>query len=64
MSILLLTDWVNTLQANLLTGLVNMSMITIFVPSAKAFVVLLTYALALVSLMGLADYKRLRLKFW
>ncbi|KAG0566222.1 hypothetical protein KC19_7G047100 [Ceratodon purpureus] len=52
------------LVANLLTGLVNMSMYTIFVDSAKAFVVVLTYTLALVGLIGLADVNNLKLKFW
>lgn len=48
----------------MLTGLVNMSMYTIFVDSAKAFVVVLTYTLALVGLIGLADVNNLKLKFW
>lgn len=41
-----------------------MSMHTIFVAPAKAFAVVLAYTLALVGLMGLADVKKLRLKFW
>lgn len=52
------------LQANVLTGLVNMSMYTIFVAPAKAFATVLLYALSLVGFMGLADAKKLRLKFW
>lgn len=52
------------LLANLLTGLVNMSMYTIFVAPAKAFVVVMLYALTLVGLMGLVDVKKLKLKFW
>lgn len=52
------------MQANLLTGLVNMSMYTIFVAPAKAFVVVMLYALTLVGLMGLVDVKKLKLKFW
>jgi hypothetical protein len=38
--------------------------LVIFVPLTKTSVVMLTYALTLVGLMGLADFKRLRLKFW
>ncbi|XP_024397386.1 uncharacterized protein At4g17910 [Physcomitrium patens] len=52
------------LLANLLTGLVNMSMYTIFVAPAKAVVVVMLYALTLVGLMGLVDVKKLKLKFW
>jgi hypothetical protein len=59
----LLRSW-GALQANLLTGVVNMSMYTIFVAPAKAFATVLLYALAVVGLMGLADFKKLRLKFW
>jgi uncharacterized surface protein with fasciclin (FAS1) repeats len=51
-------------QANLLTGLVNMSMHTIFVSSSKAFATLLAYLAALVGMMALAEAKKLRLKFW
>ncbi|KAH9534510.1 hypothetical protein CY35_17G009000 [Sphagnum magellanicum] len=52
------------LLANLLTGLVNMSMHTIFVSSSKAFATLLAYLAALVGMMALAEAKKLRLKFW
>lgn len=52
------------LQANLLTGAVNMSMHTIFVAPAKAFATLLLYMAVLVGCMGVADKKKLRLKFW
>ncbi|CAK9208580.1 unnamed protein product [Sphagnum troendelagicum] len=52
------------LLANLLTGLVNMSMHTIFVSSSKAFATLLAYLAALVGMMALAEANKLRLKFW
>ncbi|CAM6013205.1 unnamed protein product [Sphagnum balticum] len=52
------------LLANLLTGLVNMSMHTIFVSSSKAFATLLAYLTALVGMMALAEANKLRLKFW
>ncbi|KAG0559069.1 hypothetical protein KC19_10G076700 [Ceratodon purpureus] len=43
------------LVANSLTGMVNMSMYTIFVAPVKAFLTVLLYALALVGLMGVAS---------
>ncbi len=48
----------------MLTGLVNMSMHTIFVSSSKAFATLLAYLAALVGMMALAEANKLRLKFW
>lgn len=56
--------FLGALQANLLTGAVNMSMHTIFVAPAKAFATLLLYMAVLVGCMGVADKKKLRLKFW
>lgn len=52
------------MQANVLTGAVNMSMYTIFLAPVKAFATVLLYAFSLVGIMGLADAKKLRLKFW
>jgi phosphatidylinositol glycan class W len=52
------------LVANVLTGVVNMSMYTIFLAPVKAFATVLLYAFSLVGIMGLADAKKLRLKFW
>ncbi|KAL2649543.1 hypothetical protein R1flu_017671 [Riccia fluitans] len=52
------------LWANILTGLVNMSMETIFAPTLVAMGALLTYLLLLVGGMGIVASRGLKLKFW
>ncbi|KAJ8754449.1 hypothetical protein K2173_002900 [Erythroxylum novogranatense] len=52
------------LLANILTGLVNLSMDTLSASSFLALVVLLLYAYLLSILTGLADFYGVRLKFW
>ncbi|KAL3701363.1 hypothetical protein R1sor_019385 [Riccia sorocarpa] len=52
------------LWANLLTGLVNMSMQTIFAPTLVAMGALSTYLALLVGGMGIVGTRGLKLKFW
>lgn len=51
------------LLANLLTGLVNMSMDTLSTSSVGALFVLLVYAYLLSTVVGIADYYGIKLKF-
>ncbi|OAE33024.1 hypothetical protein AXG93_1913s1260 [Marchantia polymorpha subsp. ruderalis] len=52
------------LWANILTGLVNMSMQTIFAPTHVAMGALSSYLACLVGGMGIVDALGLKLKFW
>lgn len=52
------------LLANLLTGLVNLSVDTLSTSSIFALFILLAYAFTLSSLTGLAKFYGIRLKFW
>ncbi|KAL5791450.1 hypothetical protein ACOSP7_000044 [Xanthoceras sorbifolium] len=52
------------LLANVLTGLVNLSINTLFVSSTPALLILIVYALTLSMIVGIADFYGLRLKFW
>ncbi|XP_057977065.1 uncharacterized protein At4g17910 isoform X2 [Malania oleifera] len=52
------------LAANILTGLVNLSMDTLFASSSVALVTLVVYSFALTIIVGLADFYGIRLKFW
>ncbi|XP_074270176.1 uncharacterized protein At4g17910 isoform X3 [Silene latifolia] len=52
------------LLANVLTGLVNLSLDTLFVSSIQALVILTLYMLVLCFIMGAADFRGIRLKFW
>ncbi|CAM8877052.1 unnamed protein product [Rhodiola kirilowii] len=52
------------LLANLLTGLVNMSMDTLDASSLMSLVVLVGYAFVLCIAIGLAHFNGIRLKFW
>jgi phosphatidylinositol glycan class W len=60
----LLSFLVRTLQANLLTGLVNLYVDTLFTPSLSALVILLAYAYCLSIITGIADFYGVKLKFW
>ncbi|KAK3182990.1 hypothetical protein Dsin_030276 [Dipteronia sinensis] len=50
--------------ANMLTGMVNLSINTLFVSSTPALLILIVYALTLSMIVGIADFYGLRLKFW
>ncbi|KAA0053032.1 GPI-anchored wall transfer protein isoform 4 [Cucumis melo var. makuwa] len=52
------------LLANLLTGLVNLSVDTLSTSSISALFILLVYAFILSIAMGLANFNGIRLKFW
>ncbi|XP_038904112.1 uncharacterized protein At4g17910 isoform X3 [Benincasa hispida] len=52
------------LLANLLTGLVNLSVDTLSTSSITALLILLVYAFILSIAMGLANFNGIRLKFW
>ncbi|XP_021901083.1 uncharacterized protein At4g17910-like [Carica papaya] len=52
------------LLANVLTGLVNLSVDTLFVSSISALVILAGYAFTLTAIMGIVNYYGIRLKFW
>ncbi|XP_038680142.1 uncharacterized protein At4g17910 isoform X3 [Tripterygium wilfordii] len=52
------------LLANVLTGLVNLCVDTLFVPSLTSLFILLVYAYALSIITGIADFCGIRLKFW
>lgn len=51
-------------QANLLTGLVNLLVDTLFASSVKALSVMIAYAFMLSFIPGLLDFCGIRLKFW
>lgn len=59
-----LTTFVFTMQANVLTGLVNLSVDTLFVSSAAALAILLIYAFTLCAFVGCANFFGIKLKFW
>lgn len=52
------------LLANVLTGLVNLSVDTLSASSVTALFILLVYAYILSIVIGLADYFGFQLKFW
>ncbi|KAK9268699.1 hypothetical protein L1049_000459 [Liquidambar formosana] len=52
------------LLANLLTGLVNLFVDTLFVSSVAALVILLVYAFILSAITGFAHFYGIKLKFW
>jgi phosphatidylinositol glycan class W len=52
------------MQANLLTGLVNLSVDTLSVSSTTALFILIVYAYTLSTVIGIADYFGMKLKFW
>ncbi|KAG5001504.1 hypothetical protein AAZX31_08G263300 [Glycine max] len=52
------------LLANILTGLVNLSVDTLSASSITAFFILLVYAYVLSIVIGIADYFGIKLKFW
>lgn len=52
------------MQGNILTGLVNLSVDTLSVSSTTALCILLVYAYILSTVIGIADYFGLKLKFW
>ncbi|KAL9246939.1 hypothetical protein vseg_020417 [Gypsophila vaccaria] len=52
------------LLANVLTGLVNLSIDTLFTSSVQALIILTLYAFALCFVMGAVDFFGIRLKFW
>lgn len=52
------------MQANLLTGLVNLSVDTLSASSTTAFFILVFYAYILSIVIGIADYFDMKLKFW
>ncbi|CAK9143514.1 unnamed protein product [Ilex paraguariensis] len=52
------------LLANVLTGLVNLSVDTLFVSSVQALAILLLYAFVLSVAIGFADFYGIKLKFW
>ncbi|GMY29736.1 hypothetical protein FCV25MIE_24978 [Fagus crenata] len=52
------------LLANVLTGLVNFSVDTLSASSVTALFVLVLYASALSTLVGIVDFCGIRLKFW
>ncbi|TYG77685.1 hypothetical protein ES288_D03G214900v1 [Gossypium darwinii] len=52
------------LVANLLTGLVNLSVDTIFVSPLSAVLILVSYSLALCVVMVLIDFSGVKYKFW
>ncbi|KDP42278.1 hypothetical protein JCGZ_01602 [Jatropha curcas] len=52
------------LLANVLTGLVNLYVDTLFATSLSALLILLVYAYVLSIIVGIADFYSVRLKFW
>lgn len=52
------------LVANILTGLVNLSVDTLSASSPTAFMILLAYAFTLCTVAGLAQFSGVRIKFW
>ncbi|CAN6486693.1 unnamed protein product [Victoria cruziana] len=52
------------LLANILTGLINLTIDTLFVSSAVALGVLLLYSMSLTFLVGGAKFLHMKLKFW
>ncbi|BAT75136.1 hypothetical protein VIGAN_01295000 [Vigna angularis var. angularis] len=52
------------LLANILTGLVNLSVDTLSASSIKALIILLVYAYILSIVIGIVDYFGIKLKFW
>ncbi|EOY23971.1 GPI-anchored wall transfer protein isoform 5 [Theobroma cacao] len=52
------------LLANVLTGLVNLFVDTLFASSVSALLILISYALTLSVVMGIVDFYGVRLKFW
>ncbi|XP_068305755.1 uncharacterized protein At4g17910 [Pyrus communis] len=52
------------LLANLLTGLVNLMVETLFASAAKALFILIAYAFSTTFIIGLLDFCGIRLKFW
>ncbi|EXB64913.1 Uncharacterized protein L484_001867 [Morus notabilis] len=52
------------LQANVLTGVVNLSMNTLFASPITALSILIAYALTFCVVIGLVDFYGIRLKFW
>ncbi|KAJ7953442.1 GPI-anchored wall transfer protein [Quillaja saponaria] len=52
------------LLANVLTGLINLSVNTLFASSATALCILLVYAYVLSTVIGIADFYGVKLKFW
>lgn len=52
------------LQANILTGLVNLSIDTLLVPPISALAILFAYGFILSFAVGFADFLGVKLKFW
>lgn len=52
------------MQANLLTGLVNLTVDTLFASSLTSFAILVAYAFILSFITAYADFAGVRLKFW
>lgn len=52
------------MQANVLTGLVNLFVDTLFTSSLTALLILSAYSYVLSVLTGFLDYYGIRLKFW
>ncbi|KAL9327345.1 hypothetical protein ACSQ67_007990 [Phaseolus vulgaris] len=52
------------LLANILTGLVNLSVDTLSASSITALIILLVYAYILSVVIGILDYFGIKLKFW
>ncbi|GAB2209413.1 hypothetical protein Droror1_Dr00026627 [Drosera rotundifolia] len=52
------------LVANVLTGLVNLFVETLFVSSSQAILILIIYAFVLCSVIGVLGFYRFRFKFW
>ncbi|XVF13642.1 hypothetical protein REPUB_Repub08aG0225300 [Reevesia pubescens] len=52
------------LLANVLTGLVNLSVDTLYASSVSALLILIVYALTLCVVIGIIDFYGVRLKFW
>ncbi|KAJ0952379.1 putative phosphatidylinositol anchor biosynthesis protein PIGW/GWT1 [Helianthus annuus] len=50
--------------ANLLTGLVNLSVNTLFVSPLTALIILIAYGFTVCAAAAFADYKGIKLKFW
>ncbi|KAK3029902.1 hypothetical protein RJ639_038525 [Escallonia herrerae] len=51
-------------QANVLTGLVNLFVDTLFVSSVSALIILIVYAFVLSAFVSFADFYGMKLKFW
>jgi len=52
------------LLANLVTGLINLSMQTVYAPSVTAIIVIVLYILFVYGIAGLLYYYKVSLKFW